>query len=330
MATTAEYWVGDTLGEGSFGTVVYARHKTSKLDVAIKCIDKNSLKQSRHAAMSGRQVVQEQRILKLLKESEYIVKLYASFVDPECVYIVTELCACGNLQELLAQHAGQVPDPLGAAVAWRAQYLLQLVKGLQVIHQAHIVHCDIKPENILVASDGRIKISDFGSAVDLRGQFFECPRGTTAYSAPQVVKGLTSATCKPEIDLWSLACIGFAFWHGQSPFLMPSEPETVDRISAFYSKSDDRDARKKNLGFPNVVPDAWKDFVVDLLYTETGQTTKPVPLDDQYASLCQHAVLKGTVVDGSQSLIPPVSSCLQTPEADMKDGKDGWSVFLVN
>jgi len=109
MASTADYWVGPCIAEGGFGTVVFGQHKTTQLQVAIKCVSKAVMAKQPAIAV---QLVQEQKILKQLKQSAassdnnsgMFIQLYASFHDAHCVYLVTELCARGTLGDLIRHH----------------------------------------------------------------------------------------------------------------------------------------------------------------------------------------------------------------------------------
>lgn len=298
MASTSEYMLSGPIGEGSFGVVVHARHKSTGLDVAIKCIDKASLvKGSQQQAVA--QVVQEQKLLKRLKQyqqetkhqkqpsdtehgrqfpppdessSSLVVNLYASFHDAACVYIVTDCCTGGTLQDWLTSTSASssrqttpIPTtasttPTGTIMMLQPQhsddatsfYGGQLVQALWHLHTvAGIVHCDIKPSNILLTAAGRVKVADFGSAYDLRlvrkvlptppapqqkqkqqDAFAKRPRrhpvyrGTTAYSAPELLMLQNKSNANnsqeeeeedvvvtPAADLWSLACVLFALLH---------------------------------------------------------------------------------------------------------------------
>ena len=301
MASTSEYWVGDMIGEGSFGVVVYGRYKqegstqTDHLHVAIKCIDKHSLQRQPSMAMA---VVQEQRLLKRLKEKQqhttaknehtssenatttsntdvdimnegkntFIVDLYASFHDRECVYLVLECCCGGTLQDLFdhfertncknteSKCIDQSADTSETITFTTTKLLLeatqyygiQLILGISFIHACSIIHCDIKPSNVLLTNYGSIKISDFGSSIDLLNSNIDnngrvvtndpktlsalktptksitrmsIPRGTAAYAAPelnrqlpeqpshQIDDGSRYATPNVAVDLWSLGCI---------------------------------------------------------------------------------------------------------------------------
>jgi len=276
MASTADYWVGTTIAEGAFGTVVYGTHKLSKLHVAIKCVAKASMAKQPSTAV---QLVNEQKILKRLSSSSNnteddaaaaaddddddggskpFIKLYASFHDAHCVYLVTELCCGGTLQDVLlammmSEHHGQ--DDNTKSCCWRAHYGLQILQAVSALHQVGILHCDLKPQNVLLTERGRIKLADFGSAIDLRGGVLGprqqeqqesstkspvvVPRGSPGFAAPELLqqqsKNVTAAA-----DLWSVGCLFFALWTGSSPFEdSGSEALTVQRSQEYCALVDE-------------------------------------------------------------------------------------------
>ena len=72
-------------------------------------------------------------------------------------------------------------------------YLRDVVKGLEYLHYQKIIHQDIKPENLLVTKDGRVKISDFGVSRALLNdeEQLQQTEGTPAFQAPEIVEGVT-------------------------------------------------------------------------------------------------------------------------------------------
>jgi serine/threonine protein kinase len=255
MASTSEYWVGDAIGEGSFGVVVYGRHKTSNLHVAIKCVDKASLKRQPVHAFA---TVKEQQILKRINgaasKNSFVVHLYASFHDKECVYIVMECCSGGTLQDLLNHLSNTNGSGSSLNKIELVQYYgLQLTDGLSYLHETcQVIHCDLKPANVLLTEKGRIKLADFGSAVDLYAARASTSstqhvssarpllRGTAAYSAPDLNVTISAQDAQPpvsfSVDLWSAGCILFAMLFDQmSPFDKGSEVACIDSIDDFCS-----------------------------------------------------------------------------------------------
>lgn len=254
VASASDFMVGMMIGEGSFGTIVYGKHKYSNVDVAIKVIEKVSLLKNHSIAL---RVKQEQMILKQLKNNNsYVIDLLASFHDKECVYLVMECCTGGTLLNVIQmihdnnntiQQQQQKQYSIQQIHDTICHYTYQLINGISYIHQNNIIHCDIKPDNILLTSNGMIKIADFGCAVDLSKPSASTPpslssslqsttttnqqqmtRGTIGYVCPELILSSSSSPSSsqnnsmisPAVDLWSFGCICYQFITGHitSPF----------------------------------------------------------------------------------------------------------------
>jgi mitosis inhibitor protein kinase SWE1 len=90
-----------------------------------------------------------------------IITFHSSFEHSSRLYIVTELAECGDLSRYLLS-LGDVGGP-GESRIWKV--LHELSNGLNYIHDSNFVHLDVKPSNILIDRDGRLKIADFGMSV---------------------------------------------------------------------------------------------------------------------------------------------------------------------
>lgn len=303
MGSTGEYWVGDTIGEGSFGTVVFGLHKTrTNLKVAIKVVDKTSLRKN---VTQAKGVVGEQRILKALKSTPCVVDLYASFHDDHCVYLVMEACPWNLSQVTVTEETT------------RPVYAYQLVEAVYEIHKLGVVHCDVSPNNILVTHNGIVKLSDFGSATVLAdGKLAPSqPRGTTAYSAPELLqnKPITKA-----VDLWSVGCVLYYLFREKSPFDAVGEARTVDAVTAYCQTP---------TSVAETIPAAWKEIIDGLL--------KPNPEEREqlYACLLSLQLLcpklnKDAAVD--TKLLPADKPTWWKDTAEgFKDGVKGFGVFLA-
>ena len=155
--TNPRYVPYKILGRGSFGTVCAAHDTANCRDVAVKRL-KNVLN-DRSTALS---LAREINILRLLHDP-HIVELYDISIDEHDVYLVIELCdtdlhrvICSS-QELSPQHI--------------KYFAKQLLLGIRAIHQAGIMHRDLKPQNILVMQNCRLKIADFGKDKVLKSIF---------------------------------------------------------------------------------------------------------------------------------------------------------------
>lgn len=86
-------------------------------------------------------------------------------------------------------------------------YFANLVAAVEYIHSMGLVHCDLKPDNIIIGADGYLMLGDFGI-----GSFDDENRdwnlvGTTPYTPPECLKGIMLAKVATSIDWWSLGCI---------------------------------------------------------------------------------------------------------------------------
>jgi tRNA A-37 threonylcarbamoyl transferase component Bud32 len=141
-------------------------------------------------------------------------------------YIVMEYLAGGSLADRLTREGAQ---PLGRALAW----LGQTAAALDFAHASGIVHRDVKPANLLLDDDDRVKVADFGvaSAADL-ASFTEAGTvvGTAGYLAPEQARGETAT---PASDRYALAVVAFELLTGARPFERESSTaEAMAHVSA--------------------------------------------------------------------------------------------------
>ncbi len=141
-------------------------------------------------------------------------------------YIVMEYLPGGSLADRLE---GDGPQSLGRSLAW----LGQAAAALDAAHAHGIVHRDVKPGNLLLDDDGRVKVADFGvaSAADL-GSFTEAGTvvGTAGYLAPEQARGERAT---PASDLYALAVVAFELLTGKRPFERESSTaEAMAHVSA--------------------------------------------------------------------------------------------------
>ncbi|MGB9886254.1 MAG: protein kinase domain-containing protein [Moorellales bacterium] len=140
-----------------------------------------------------------------------IVSIYDVGEEGSYHYLVMEYVPGGTLKDLIRDRA---PLPVGEAIG----YLLQLLEALEHAHANGIVHCDIKPHNLLVTPAGRIKITDFGlarAATEATITFPGSIVGSVHYLSPEQAKG-EPATVRS--DLYSLSVVFFEMLTGRTPF----------------------------------------------------------------------------------------------------------------
>ena len=164
------------IGKGAFGKVTLAIHKLTGKNVAIKTIEKAAMKDD----FSRRKVFQEIYILKKIKHAN-VIRILEVFEGPKHVLIVMEYASSGDLLQFIKQE--------GRLQEHKAKIIFkQIVYGLAHIHSRHVLHRDIKLDNILMEADLGIKICDFGvSKIINRKQIIKEQCGTPAYIAPEII-----------------------------------------------------------------------------------------------------------------------------------------------
>lgn len=322
MASPSDYLVGVTIGEGSYGRVVHARHKVSNRDVAIKVIDKLSIKKQPHLFHSA----WTERTLLSRWDSEYVIKLWASFHDSECLYLVMECSTGGDLMHVLKQ--GLESD----IINWSASiphYGLQIVNALEYVHSNSVIHADLKPNNVLVSNRGRIKLADFGSAVSLpldKAKPFVA--GTADYASPEVLRASKDLTI--AVDLWSLGCILYALWVGQSPFHAESDALSVRAVSDYSNTHDETLLKMDSVNDPS-----WREMIVGLLSPDPSHRIGASDVAAENQSVLYGSIRSFAVWDGvNLAQDPPFQSTppqwwLQAQQSPMRDGAKGWGAFLL-
>lgn len=210
--------VGDTLnnryellsleGEGGMASVYKAQDLKLKRTVAIKVL---------RAGEEANEAFQREAQAAAGIPHPNIVAVYDIGQDGETAYIVMEYVQGSTLQELI--HA-EAPFRVGHALDIAAQ----ICAAVEFIHQQGIVHCDLKPLNILALADGQVKIADFGIAQRLESGALHGGKswGTPHYAAPEVISG---KPITPAADVYAIGIILYEMLTGKRPFTGPTAAE---------------------------------------------------------------------------------------------------------
>ncbi|KAI0102038.1 protein kinase SNF1 [Nemania sp. FL0031] len=198
------YNIIKTLGEGSFGKVKLAVHRSTGQQVALKIIARKKLI-SRD--MVGR-VEREIEYLQLLRHP-HIIKLYSVIKTQNEIIMVLEY-AGGELFDYIVSH-GKLDDKQAR------RFFQQMICAVEYCHRHKVVHRDLKPENLLLDDQLNVKIADFGlSNIMTDGNFLKTSCGSPNYAAPEVISGKLYAG--PEVDVWSCGVILYVLLVGRLPF----------------------------------------------------------------------------------------------------------------
>ncbi|XP_028252341.1 serine/threonine-protein kinase D3-like isoform X2 [Parambassis ranga] len=207
ISSVYQIFADEVLGSGQFGIVYGGKHRKTGRDVAIKIIDK-----MRFPTKQESQLRNEVAILQNLHHPG-IVNLECMFETPEQVFVVMEKLHGDMLEMILSSEKSRLPERL-------TKFLVtQILVALRHLHFKNIVHCDLKPENVLLASAEpfpQVKLCDFGFARIIGEKSFRrSVVGTPAYLAPEVLR---SKGYNRSLDMWSVGVIVYVSLSGTFPF----------------------------------------------------------------------------------------------------------------
>ncbi|XP_078676043.1 serine/threonine-protein kinase D1-like isoform X6 [Branchiostoma floridae x Branchiostoma belcheri] len=202
-----QIFADDILGSGQFGVVYGGVHRKSGRQVAIKVIDK-----LRFPTKQETQLKNEVSILRSINHPG-IVRLERMFETPERVFVVMEKLKGDMLEMILSSQKGRLNERV-------TKFLVtQILVALKYLHSKNIVHCDLKPENVLLSSDNafpQVKLCDFGFARIIGEKSFRrSVVGTPAYLAPEVLR---NKGYNRSLDMWSVGVIIYVSLSGTFPF----------------------------------------------------------------------------------------------------------------
>ncbi|KAI7808157.1 putative serine/threonine-protein kinase N2, partial [Triplophysa rosa] len=207
------------LGRGHFGKVLLAEYKTTGEMFAIKALKKGDIV----ARDEVDSLMCEKRIFETVNSVRhpFLVNLFACFQTKEHVCFVMEYAAGGDL--MMHIHA-DVFSELRSVF-----YAACVVLGLQFLHDHKIVYRDLKLDNLLLDTEGYVKIADFGLCKEGMGFSDRTSTfcGTPEFLAPEV---LTETSYTRAVDWWGLGVLIFEMLVGESPFPGDDEEEVFDSI----------------------------------------------------------------------------------------------------
>jgi eukaryotic-like serine/threonine-protein kinase len=225
------YHIVAALGAGGMGEVYRARDTKLGRDVALKTLPAAFIGDPDRVARFRR----EAQVLATLNHP-HIAAIHGLEEDAGCQFLVLELAEGETLERRLAQSG---PMPIDDAIA----VARQVADALEAAHEKGIVHRDLKPANIAVASDGRVKVLDFGlaKALDPAGTpdvsmsptlTFAATQagvilGTAAYMSPEQAKGRPT---DKRTDVWAFGCVLFEMLTARRAFEGEDVTDTIAAV----------------------------------------------------------------------------------------------------
>ncbi|XP_006499573.1 serine/threonine-protein kinase PAK 5 isoform X3 [Mus musculus] len=201
------------IGEGSTGIVCIATEKHTGKQVAVKKMDLR--KQQRRELLFNEVVIMRDY------HHDNVVDMYNSYLVGDELWVVMEFLEGGALTDIVT-HTRMNEEQI-------ATVCLSVLKALSYLHNQGVIHRDIKSDSILLTSDGRIKLSDFGFCAQVSK---EVPKrkslvGTPYWMAPEVISRLPYGT---EVDIWSLGIMVIEMIDGEPPYFNEPPLQAMRRI----------------------------------------------------------------------------------------------------
>ncbi|XP_028254648.1 protein kinase C theta type isoform X2 [Parambassis ranga] len=242
--TIEDFVLHKMLGKGSFGKVFLAELKKTGRFFAVKALKKDVVLMDDDVECT----MVERRVLSLAWENPYLTHLYCTFQTKENLFFVMEYLNGGDLMF-------HIQNCHKFDVHRATFYAAEIICGLQFLHSKGIIYRDLKLDNVLLDSDGHIKIADFGMCKenmqeDSRTSTF-C--GTPDYIAPEILLGQKYSS---SVDWWSFGVLLYEMLIGQSPFHGRDEEELFQSI------------RTDNPVYPSWLNKTAKDILIKLFVRE--------------------------------------------------------------
>ena len=221
------------IGEGAMGVVWKAYDTVLRRYVALKLLGSTFLK----TPEMRERFLREARAAGALQHPN-IVTIYDLGEAEKQLFIAMELIEGTDLSDLIAAR-----DPL--ALERKLDIVIEVLQGLSYAHDRGVIHRDVKPSNVRVASDGRVKIMDFGIArlqsADATGS--GAILGTPTYMAPEQI---TNGPITPATDVFAVGCLLYELLTYQKPF----EGESVHGVLYQVLTTDPRPLRTSAPSIP--------------------------------------------------------------------------------
>lgn len=280
-----EYDIKTVLGQGGFAQVYLAKHIPSNSDVAIKVIPKHVSNDPNHL----RSINKEIEILRGIKHP-FICGLYQVLESNDYLYIVLEYLENGTLLDEINLN-GPLKERDSTVV------FAEIMLAIKYLHsEMHIVHRDLKAENVLYDENHNIRIIDFGFGKQMSpDQYFQTQCGSLFYAAPEIIQGQKYTY---SVDIWSAGVLLFALNAGFLPF----DDQNLSKLA-------------QKIIFQEVVYPAYFSFSLkDLLVRMLQKDPNLRPTVDE---ILEHPWIKDTV-DELQRMLRPVTSDDEGNESDLR------------
>eukprot|EP01128_Nolandella_sp_AFSM9_P002457 TRINITY_DN1282_c0_g1_i1.p1 TRINITY_DN1282_c0_g1~~TRINITY_DN1282_c0_g1_i1.p1 ORF type:complete len:757 (-),score=147.87 TRINITY_DN1282_c0_g1_i1:137-2407(-) len=235
------FHLGDLLGKGAFAKCFVVREAGKDIPYAAKVMQKKNFTTTSQREKLKTEIRMHRRL-----RHNHLVSYHSFFEDRDYYYLILELANQKTLRSLVRRR-GHITE------IEARYYMMQVVDGVEYLHQNNIIHRDLKLDNLLI-KDMQVKIADFGLSVQLTRphELRSSVCGTPNYIAPEVL--LKRGHSFP-VDVWALGVITFVLMTGRAPFETPqkSVEQTYARIKAHKYSFDEASRSRLTSDAINVV-----------------------------------------------------------------------------
>ncbi len=287
------------LGAGSFGHVYLVTHKETKVQYAIKAIDKRNKSNIEEKPYFRREVEVMYKI-----HHPNVVKLYGHFEDNNYCYFIMEYISKGNVYSLISQDKKK---RINAQIV--ASLMKDVISAVYFLHNMHppIIHRDIKPENVLLAEGMVAKLTDFGwSNYMQEDEQRKTVCGTPIYLAPEIIK---EQGHDEHVDVWCIGVLLFELITGNVPF-QGNDIETLQN-----------NILKIKISWPRDINTDVKNLIMKILKLDPKSR---LPLSE----MLQHPFFTRYFPNAAQSLIKPDDNIKYKPFIVSKDDPKTWDPII--
>lgn len=301
--TTRKWQKGYLLGAGNFGKVFLGMNNGDGTLMAVKEIDLPSNVNAQNSAQL--EALQQEITLMSQLSHEHIVRYLGMEKTDNRIYIFLDFIPGGSLEAVLGTFS--LPENVVRL------YTLQILQGLEYLHQNKIIHRDIKAANVLLDDVGNVYLADFGCSKKLKRELsmdLHSLSGTPNYMSPEVVK---TGNYTEKSDIWSLGCTVLEMVTGKPPWYHILT--RFDNVFAFFNWLMENTNWDLESSIPDNLSKNCKDFITQCLRMDVNKRPSA-------SELLKHPFIVNTEDIETFSVAKPIKEASDEEEESDSDDFD--------